>query len=126
VVDLAEENVVAPKVSEVLKHGLRALRFEEATVHDRMVEDQTPVAIEVDVEYLDAGVRPAGVELPRERAAHLSIAPLVVDRGTGPARCHDPSRATLWSGHGVASYIKVKKAALSVQAPDASVGPLAR
>ena len=47
---------------------------------DEMRQDQAAIAGEIDVDDLDVGLAPRQIVLPRQRAADLAIAELVMDR----------------------------------------------
>src|SRR5262245_46758257 len=79
-VDLAQQDIVAPEVGEVLEYPLGVRLLEQGAVHHGVAQQEPPVAGEIDVDNLDVGIGPADVVLAGELAADATIAALVVDR----------------------------------------------
>src|SRR5262245_3367613 len=79
-VDLAQQDVVAPEISEVLEYPLGVRLLEQGAVHYGVAQQEPAVAGEIDVDHLDVGIGPADVVLAGELAADAAIAALVVNR----------------------------------------------
>src|SRR5262245_35195258 len=79
-VDLAQQDIIAPEVGEVLEYPLGVRLLEQGAVHHGVAQQEPAVAGEIDVDHLDVGIGPADVVLAGELAADAAIAALVVDR----------------------------------------------
>src|SRR5437667_8582476 len=81
VVGFHQPHVIAPQVRQVPQYALGVLGVKRDAVDDMVAQLQSAVAGEIHVDDLDVGVATGDVIEPRERAAYLQIASLVMDRG---------------------------------------------
>ena len=72
-VDLFHQHVIAPEIGEVLQHVARVVLVEQDAVERAVVQDQPPVAGQVDVHDLDVRRLPGDVVLPRQGACGCAV-----------------------------------------------------
>src|ERR1700730_2196145 len=75
----AKQNVVAPEIGEVDEYAASVSLGEQATVANDVVQDEPPVAGEVDIDDFDIRVQPTHIILPCKFASNTSESALVVD-----------------------------------------------
>ena len=80
-VDLLEQHIVAPQVSQMLQHLPRIRFIEQAAIHDLVPQYQPPVTGQIHIHHFYMWIDPADIVLARKLAAHPAITTLIVDGG---------------------------------------------
>jgi hypothetical protein len=76
---VAQHDIVAPEIGEVLEHTLGIGLVEESSIHHGVAKEEATVAGEIDIDHLDVRIDPADIVLAGELAPDAPIAALVVN-----------------------------------------------